>query len=56
MRLLIGARFDVHPLPLAATTDDSPVDGYVRMAGRPVFHTDSERLLAFMLGGAGPDD
>jgi hypothetical protein len=56
MKVLIAARFDVHPLPLTAAGTASPVDGYVRMAGRPVFHTNPERLLAFMFSGAGPDE
>jgi hypothetical protein len=56
MKVLIAARFDVHPLPPAASDSRSPVDGYVRIAGHPVFHTDPERLLAFIFSGAGPDD
>jgi hypothetical protein len=56
MKVFIEARFDVHPLPGAATMEGSPVDGYVRIAGRPVFSTDPERLLSFMFSGAGRDD
>jgi hypothetical protein len=56
MKVLIAARFDVHPLPPAACNFRSPIDGYVRVSGHPVFHTDPKRLLAFIFSGAGPDD
>jgi len=56
MKVLIAARFDVHELPPAATSHGSPGRGYVRIAGRPVFHMDPQRLLGFMFSGAGPDD
>ncbi|MBG9389571.1 hypothetical protein [Caenimonas aquaedulcis] len=56
VRVLIGAQFNLMPLPEALDHVDAPVDGYVLVAGRPAFRSDSRRLLEFMLSGEGPHD
>lgn len=56
MKVLIGVRLQLRPLPPLLSGQDCPFDGYVIFDGRPAFHSSARQLVNFIFSGAGPDD
>ena len=56
MKVLIGARLELRPLPPLLADPDGPFQGYAMFDGRPAFHSTAPQLMEFIFSGAGPDD
>jgi hypothetical protein len=56
VKVLIGTRLQLRPLPPLLADPDGPFDGYVLFDGRPAFHSTARQVVDFIFSGAGPDD